>query len=85
MIMTRYELEQGLNALYKDLKKAEDCDEETAKRVFNTDSKAEIIEVIKEEIGIYEAALKRFDDEDNEDDGMDYDAICAVQGLSRYA
>jgi len=48
--MTTYELEQGLNALYRDLETAESMDEETACKVYNVDCKAEIIEVIKEEI-----------------------------------
>ena len=33
MIMTRYEIEQGLNALYRDLDNAQNMDEETARRV----------------------------------------------------
>ena len=47
------------------------------------DCKADIIEVIEEEIDIYEAILSGPDtDEDND---MDYDALCLIQGLSRYA
>lgn len=80
--MTTYELEQGLNALYRDLETVESMDEETACRVYNVDYKAEIIEVIEEEIETYKAILGA---DDNDDDGMDYDALCAVQGLSRYA
>lgn len=80
--MTTYELEQGLKALYRDLDTAEGMDEETARRVYNVDCKAEIIEVIEEEIETYKAILGG---DDNEDDGMDYDALCEVQGLSRYA
>ncbi|WP_277640044.1 hypothetical protein [Bacteroides graminisolvens] len=79
--MTRYELEQGLNALYRDLEKAKNMDEETACKFYNVDYKAEIIEVIEEEIKTYEAILQP---EDTDDDGMDYDALCEVQGLSRY-
>lgn len=82
MIMTRYELEQGLNALYRDLDNVENMDETTACRVYNVDCKADIIEVIQEEIETYQAILG-FDAK--EDDGMDYDALCMVQGLSRYA
>lgn len=80
--MTTYELEQGLNALYRDLDNIQNMDEETACRVYNVDCKAEIIEVIEEEIETYKAILGT---DDCEDDGMDYDALCEVQGLSRYA
>ena len=81
--MTRYEIEQGLNSLYRDLDNIQNMDEETARRVYNVDCKADIIEVIEEEIDIYEAILSGPDtDEDND---MDYNALCLIQGLSRYA
>ena len=81
--MTRYEIEQGLDALYRDLDNIQNMDEETARRVYNVDCKADVIEVIEEEIDIYEAILSGPDtDEDND---MDYDALCLIQGLSRYA
>ncbi len=82
MIMTRYEIEQGLDALYRDLDNVQNMDEETACRVYNVDCKADIIEVIKEEIDTYEAILKPDTGEDND---MDYDTLCLIQGLSRYA
>lgn len=81
--MTQFELEQGLNALRKDLFAADNMDEATACRVYNVDCKADIIEVIKEEIATYETILSR--SVVVEDSGMDYDALCEVQGLSRYA
>ncbi|MFK2062426.1 hypothetical protein ACIXOC_20470 [Bacteroides fragilis] len=81
--MTQFELEQGLNALRKDLFAADSMDEATACRVYNVDCKADIIEVIKEEIATYETILSR--SVVIEDSGMDYDALCDVQGLSRYA
>lgn len=80
--MTQYEIEQGLNALYRDLDNAQNMDEETACRVYNVDCKADIIEVIQEEIETYQAILG-LDSKENDD--MDYDALCMVQGLSRYA
>lgn len=80
--MTHYELEQGLNALYRDLDNVENMDEETVCRVCNVDCKADIIEVIQEEIETYQVILGL---DTKEDDGMDYDALCMVQGLSRYA
>ena len=55
--MTRYEIEQGLNALYKDLDNAENMDEATACRVYNVDCKADIIEAINDDIKIYEDIL----------------------------
>lgn len=81
--MTRCEIEQGLNALYRDLDNAQNMDEETARRVYNVDCKADIIEVIEEEIDTYEAILSEPDT--SEDKDMDYDALCLIQGLSRYA
>lgn len=81
--MTQFELGQGLNALRKDLFAADSMDEATACRVYNVDCKADIIEVIKEEIATYETILSR--SVVVEDSGMDYDALCEVQGLSRYA
>lgn len=56
--MTRYELERGLDALYVDLNNVQNMDEETTCRVHNVDCKAEIIEVIQEEIDTYKAALE---------------------------
>lgn len=58
MIMTRYEIEQGLDALYRDLDNVQNMDEETARRVYNIDCKADIIEAIQDEIKIYQAILK---------------------------
>ncbi len=81
--MTHYEIEQGLNALYRDLDNAQNMDEETARSVYNVDCKADIIEVIEEEIDTYEAILSEPDT--SEDKDMDYDALCLIQGLSRYA
>ena len=81
--MTRYEIEQGLNALYRDLDNAQNMDEETARRVYNVDCKADIIDVIEEEINTYEAILSGPDTDEDKD--MDYDALCLIQGLSRYA
>ena len=76
--MTTYELQQGLNALYIDLETAESMDEETACKVYNVDCKAEIIEVIKEEIETYEAILQP---EYADDGGMDYSSLQMVQGM----
>ena len=77
--MDRIQLQQGLNALYRDLETAESMDEETACKVYNVDCKAEIIEVIKEEIETYEAILQP---EDADDGGMDYSSLQMVQGMA---
>lgn len=45
---------------------------------YNSDSKSEIIQLIKEDIIIEESA------ELNNDSGMDYDSLCYSQGISRY-
>ena len=81
--MTRYEIERELDSLYKDLEIAHNSDEQTVCRVFNADSKREAIQVITDEIDNYESALEEYSLPD--DDGMDYDALCRVQGLARYA
>lgn len=79
--MTRYEIENHINALYRDLETAKGMDEETAQRVYNVDCKAEILEVIQDEIDTCKVLLQPI----QEDDGMDYDALCYSQGISRYA
>lgn len=77
--MTRSELENELDKLYKDLEVAHNADEETVCRLFNTDSKNEIIKVITNEIDTYEDLLKEL--EIPEDDGMDYIGLQLSQGL----
>ena len=78
MIMTTYELQQGLNALYRDLENANNMDEETACRIYNVDYKAEILDVIKEEIATYESLLIP----ESQEDEMDYAALQRVQGMA---
>ena len=80
MIMTRYEIERELDKLYKDLEVAHNADEQTVCRLFNTDSKNEIIKVITDEIDTYEALLEEF--EKPEDDGMDYINLQLSQGMA---
>ena len=72
--MNAYTINQQLDSLYKDLEAAHNNDERTVCLMFNADSKKEVIQLI---------TLKGF--ETCEDDGMDYDALCRVQGISRYA
>lgn len=81
--MTRYEIEQELDSLYQDLNIAHNADDQTVCRTFNVDTKQEAIRMLTSEIDNYEAVLGQFDLPD--DDGMDYDALCRVQGLARYA
>lgn len=81
--MNAYTINQQLDSLYKDLEAAHNNDEEAVCLMFNADSKKEAIQLITDEIDSLEDALKGF--ETCEDDGMDYDALCRVQGISRYA
>ena len=74
--MDRVQLQQGLNALYRDLENANNMDEETACRIYNVDYKAEILEAIKEEIATYKRLLEPI-----EEDKMDYAALQRVQGM----
>lgn len=62
--MTRYEIEQELDELYKDLNTAYNSDEETACLLFNTDTKAEAIQAITDEIDCHEDWLKAMDEEE---------------------
>lgn len=62
MTMTRHEIETELNELYKELNTAYGCDEETARRVFGTDTKAEALRMLVEEIDFHENALQEFDE-----------------------
>lgn len=79
--MTQYEIEREIEKQEADLNIVESSDGKTACFLFNAESKAELIEVIKEEIRFYRSLLQP---DIYEDDGMDYDALCQVQGLSRY-
>lgn len=79
--MTQYEIEREIEKQEADLSIVEGSDEKTARFLFNAESKAELIEAIKDEIRFYRSLLQP---DIYEDDGMDYDALCQVQGLSRY-
>lgn len=79
--MSQKEIERHLDALYLDLDNIMGMDEETVCRKFNVDHKSEILEVIQDEIEACKSKLAPAP----EDDGMDYDALCKVLGLSRYA
>ena len=81
--MNAYTNNQQFYILYKDLEASHNNDEEAVCQMFNADRKKEAIQLITDEIDSLEDALKGF--ETCEDDGMDYDALCRVQGISRYA
>ena len=55
--MTRHEIEEELDKLYKELETVKNADEGTGGRTYNADSKQEYIDLIQEEIDGYEAAL----------------------------
>lgn len=67
-----------LECLEEELKEVHSMKNEEVMNRYNTDSKEEIIQLIKEDIIIEK------DKESDEDQGMDYDALCYSQGLSRY-
>lgn len=70
-----------LDDLYKELERVSSMTEEEVKRVYNADSKPEILALINADI---EFTLKEQYEDEDYDDGMDYDALCRVQGLSRF-
>ena len=55
--MTNYEIQQHIDSLYRDLDNVKNMDEATACRVYNVDYKAEIIEVIQDEIDTCKAIM----------------------------
>lgn len=81
--MDAYTISRQLDSLYRDLEAAHNGSEQAVCLKFNADSRQEIIELLTEEINELEEELKGFDPCD--DDGMDYDALCRSQGISRYA
>lgn len=78
--MTRHEIEEELDGLYKDLNFAYNADEETLRRAFNADSKQEYIKALTEEVDKYEALLEEYNLP--EDDGMDYISLQLSQGMA---
>lgn len=78
--MTRHEIEEELDGLYKDLNFAYNADEETLCMAFNADSKQEYIKVLTEEVDKYEALLEEYNLP--EDDGMDYINLQLSQGMA---
>ena len=78
--MTRPEIEEELDGLYKDLNFAYNADEETLCRAFNADSKQEYIKVLTEEVNKYEALLEEYNL--HEDDGIDYINLQLSQGMA---
>lgn len=82
--MDRYDIEKQLDSLYQDLQIAYNADEQTVWLTFNVDTRREAVQLITDDIDYYEDMLADLSP-DEEDDGMDYDALCRVQGISRYA
>lgn len=82
--MDRYDIEKQLDSLYQDLQIAYNADEQTVCLTFNVDTRREAVQLITDDIDYYEDMLADLSP-DEEDDGMDYDALCRVQGISRYA
>ena len=67
-----------LECLQSELEEVEIMTDLEVMQRYNSDSKEEIIQLIKEDIIIEESA------ELNNDSGMDYDSLCYSQGISRY-
>ena len=67
-----------LECLQSEIKEVQVMTDSEVMQRYNSDSKEEIIQLIKEDIIIEESA------ELNNDSGMDYDALCYSQGISRY-
>ena len=67
-----------LECLQSELEEVEIMTDLEVMQRHNSDSKSEIIQLIKEDIIIEESA------ELNNDSGMDYDSLCYSQGISRY-
>lgn len=82
--MDRYEIEKQLDSLYQDLQIAHNAEEQTVCLTFNVDTRREAVQLITDDIDYYEDMLSCLPEEE-QDDGMDYDALCSVQGLARYA
>lgn len=76
--MTRYEILQEIERQEADLLQVNACDEATACSLFNADSKAELVELIEDEIAYYKSLLPPDDD----DDGMDYAGLQRSQGMA---
>ena len=67
-----------LECLQAELKEVQVMTDSEVMQRYNSDSKEEIIQLIKEDIIIEESA------ELNNDSGMDYDSLCYSQGISIY-
>lgn len=67
-----------LECLQSELEEVEIMTDLEVMQRYNSDSKYEIIQLIKEDIIIEESA------ELNNDLGIDYDSLCYSQGISRY-
>lgn len=70
-----------LEELYEELESVKNMTDLEVMENYNSDSKQEIIQSIKEDIIIEKSSEYNNDD----DDSMDYDGLCYSQGLSRYS
>ncbi|MCD8080313.1 MAG: hypothetical protein LUF04_07860 [Bacteroides sp.] len=73
-----------LETLYAELQEVRQMNEEEVCRRYNAESAQDIIDLILEDIAAEEPQCQSSLADDEADSGIDYDAICRVQGLSRY-
>lgn len=81
--MDAYSINKQLDKLYAELDKVTTMPFAKVCKKYNVDYKSEAIASINEEIQGLESELHEVFEES--DDDMDYDALCRVQGLARYA
>ena len=60
--MTRQEIGRELSTLYEEMETATRCDEATVCLIFNTDSREEAIQAIRDERRYYERKLRELDE-----------------------
>ena len=63
--MTRQEIERQLSVLCDEMETATACDEQTVCLIFNTDSREEAIQAIRDETQYYERKLRELDAYEN--------------------
>lgn len=63
--MTRYEIENELTSLYRELDTVRSMDEMTVCRCYNVDKKSDAVKDIRKDIECYECAKRELDEYEN--------------------